>query len=380
MHADKQTYIPVISGKIRSFRIFLASPSDVALERSLAQAVVNQIGSERRFRDLVKLELVSWDASAYRVAMEATLTPQETIRSKLPQPRDCDLVLVIFWSRLGTPLPESFDCKLRNARPCESGSEWEFRDALEGYEQNEKPRIWVYRRRGAPRLAIDSPDLDERIAQWKKVENFFKYFVNDDGAIQNGVNAYESPEDFNRKLELHLRDHLEAMIAKMGHRHMEVSWPLMEAIKTLYYDAVYGQFGIYTHDKLLILFNLIPDYLKERFSIVDDIFYRKVWVWLKNHKSEKKTGLGKLIIKTPPEEDKTLVAAAYIANMDDSEIVDERHFLLALLSEDDSMTVRALHQAMESKKKGSFQKFLEDVTTNRLDYNEATQSLITPMD
>ena len=87
------------------FRIFLASPGDVRDERELARAVIEQIRAERAFRGRVNLEIIAWDQPGAEVAMEAGLTPQEAIKRGLPKPSQCDLVIVILWSRMGTPLP-----------------------------------------------------------------------------------------------------------------------------------------------------------------------------------------------------------------------------------------------------------------------------------
>ena len=49
------------SGKQTLFRIFLASPGDVPHERKLAREVIAHIGSERRFRGRIQLEITAWD-------------------------------------------------------------------------------------------------------------------------------------------------------------------------------------------------------------------------------------------------------------------------------------------------------------------------------
>jgi hypothetical protein len=45
-------------------------------------------------------------------------------------PSECDIVLVIFWSRMGTPLSDEH-CK-PDGTPYHSGTEWEYFDALQG--------------------------------------------------------------------------------------------------------------------------------------------------------------------------------------------------------------------------------------------------------
>ena len=105
------------------YRIFLASPGDVRDERELARAVIEQIRTERAFRGRVDLECIAWDQPGAEVAMEAGLTPQEAIKRGLPKPSECDLVIVILRSRMGTPLPAEYSKPDGTAYL--SGTEWE---------------------------------------------------------------------------------------------------------------------------------------------------------------------------------------------------------------------------------------------------------------
>jgi hypothetical protein len=74
--------------------------------------------------------------------MPANLTPQAAIERGRPKPSECDFVVVILWSRLGTPLPvEGY--RRPNGEQSGSGTEWEYEDALTGDRQ---PDILVYRR------------------------------------------------------------------------------------------------------------------------------------------------------------------------------------------------------------------------------------------
>ena len=92
------------SAKTQVFRIFLASPGDVQDERDLARVVIDQIRHERAFRDRLCIEIIAWD----QLPTDAGLTLQEAIKQGLPKPSECDLVVVIIWSRMGTPLPSAF--------------------------------------------------------------------------------------------------------------------------------------------------------------------------------------------------------------------------------------------------------------------------------
>ena len=93
------------SGRQVRFTVFLASPGDVPLERKLARETIAHVSSERRFRGRIDIDIVAWDQPGAAVAMEAGLTPQEAIAQGLPKPEDCDLAVVVLWSRIGTQLP-----------------------------------------------------------------------------------------------------------------------------------------------------------------------------------------------------------------------------------------------------------------------------------
>lgn len=201
----------ITMANMEPFRIFLASPGDVPLERNLVREAIDHISSERRFRGRLSIEIVAWDQPGTAVAMEAGMTPQEAIALGLPTPDACDLTVVILWSRIGTPLPADFELK-NDGSPYLSGTEWEYLNALSAYQSTGKPAVWVYRRQGAPQLAADDPQLEDKLVQWRKLERFFAAFSNPDGSLAGGFNAYETPDDFRQQFEHHLRNRLDKLL------------------------------------------------------------------------------------------------------------------------------------------------------------------------
>ncbi|MFN2218193.1 MAG: SUMF1/EgtB/PvdO family nonheme iron enzyme [Anaerolineae bacterium] len=195
------------------FRIFLASPGDVRDERELARAVIEQIRLERAFRERVNLEIIAWDQPGVAVAMEAGLTPQEAIKRGLPQPSECDLVVVILWSRMGTPLPAEYTKPDGTAYL--SGTEWEYRDAITAASRFDRPKVWLYRRTQVPDLNLEDPEFDEKRRQWQMVKAFFEALQGQDGSLTGGVNAYRMPDEFRRQFEQHLRDRLTAVVEEL---------------------------------------------------------------------------------------------------------------------------------------------------------------------
>lgn len=199
------------TGKLPRYRIFLASPGDVPLERKLAREAIEHISNERRFRGRIDIDIVAWDQPGAAVAMEAGLTPQQAIAQGLPKPEDCDLTVIVLWSRIGTRLPDDFELK-EDGTPYLSGTEWEYVNALKAYQRNGKPAVWVYRRRGAPQFAVNDPELAAKQDQWQKLETFFTSFTNPDGSLAGGINNYEAPDDFRQQFEHHLRDRLDKLL------------------------------------------------------------------------------------------------------------------------------------------------------------------------
>jgi len=196
---------------LHQFRIFLASPGDVPLERKLAREAITHISNERRFRGRINIEIIAWDQPGAAVAMEAGLTPQDAIAQGLPKPEDCDLAVIILWSRIGTQLPADFELK-QDGSPYLSGTEWEYLNALKGFRINRKPAVWVYRRNGAPKLDLDDPNFESIREQWNKVKQFFTAFTNPNGSLSGGINPYETPDDFRQQFEHHLRDRLDKVL------------------------------------------------------------------------------------------------------------------------------------------------------------------------
>src|SRR5512143_2197838 len=187
----------------RHLRVFLASPGDVADERALALQVLEQLQYDPLLRGQITIEAVAWDKPGAGTPMRATMTPQEAIKQGLPTPAECDIVIVIFWSRMGTPLPA--DWKKPDGSGYLSGTEWEYLNALEAAERQGKPEVLVYRRMERIPLYPDDPNFDANTQQWKRVQQFFHAFENPDGSLRRGYNSYPTPDAFREQLNLHVR-------------------------------------------------------------------------------------------------------------------------------------------------------------------------------
>jgi hypothetical protein len=183
--------------------VFLASPGDVAEERAIAREVMDRLPKDPLLRDKVALDVVSWDGPG-AAAMQASMTPQEAIKQGLKRPSECDVAVVILWSRMGTTLPADWEVKA-DGTPYRSGTEWEYLDALQAAEKTGRPNVLVYRRTAVPNIAINDPERDQKARQWDAVQAFFAEFRNPDGSFKGGYNEYATPSELRDKLEDHIR-------------------------------------------------------------------------------------------------------------------------------------------------------------------------------
>lgn len=193
--------------ELRLIRIFLSSPGDVADERGIARKVIEDLGVDPLLRDKVVVRSIAWDTPSSRTPMLATLTPQEAINRRIAKPSECDIVVVLFWSRMGTPLPCP-EYQKPDGSPFHSGTEWEYLDAVQGANTRPDglPLVVVYRRTEPVMLTIDDPDFERKREQFRLVEAFFDQFDRPDGSISGGYNSYETPDEFRQLFEIDVKE------------------------------------------------------------------------------------------------------------------------------------------------------------------------------
>ena len=184
-----------------TLRVFLSSPGDVEEEREVAREVMKALEGGHLLKDKVRFEVVAWDDAHAAAPMDARATPQASVNRYTGCPADCDLTLVILWSRLGTPLPPGLT--RADGTPYQSGTVWEYEDALAA----DKP-VYIYRRTAKPRIDLDDLEFDDKRAQYEAVKRFFGAFTNRDRSLQSGLNSYADSAAFRGLL----RQHLEAFV------------------------------------------------------------------------------------------------------------------------------------------------------------------------
>jgi len=175
-------------------KVFLSSPGDVAPERKVVLDTIDRFPNRPAFRDKVAFRVVAWDKIGADTPMIANMTPQHAINARLPLPSDCDIVITIFWTRMGTPFVDDDGVEYM------SGTHWELMDALKSPDTIPV----IYQRLEEPQFKIDEHDKRdqyERLRDFFSSEMFYK-----DGLIKSGINVYQDLDDFRVKFETHFEE------------------------------------------------------------------------------------------------------------------------------------------------------------------------------
>jgi len=167
-------------------RAVVASPSDVKPERDSLPAIFEEVNRDTAGPARLHLELSRWETDSYPGFHPEG--PQGLI-DPLLDIQDCDLLIGIFWSKMGTLTPSG-----------KTGTEHEFHTALEGYNRSRRPQIMTYfcERRAAAKA-------DRK--QIARVADFRKAFP-----AKGLYWPYTSVPDFKKLVATHLRNYLREQI------------------------------------------------------------------------------------------------------------------------------------------------------------------------
>lgn len=165
----------------RQFRVFIASPGDVTIERDLIPKVIAEINliiSEIAPEKGVLLDLIRWETHAHPgLGADA----QDVINQQLP---DYDIFIGIMWRRFGTPTSRAG-----------SGTEEEYLRAFEKWRlDNQFPVLFYFSQKN-----ITIPNSLVELEQLRKLVKF-----KEDMSKKGLIWEYNSPEEFGDILRPHL--------------------------------------------------------------------------------------------------------------------------------------------------------------------------------
>lgn len=169
------------------FQVFVASPSDVAEERSLLEGVISQLNQIWSATLGITFELIKWETNVHP---SFSNDPQTTINEQIGV--EYDVFIGIFWGRIGTLTPRSV-----------SGTLEEFARAYSRFTLNKiSPEIMIYFKDAA----IQPSKIDT--TQLQAVKDFRESLTEKGGLYS----MFEDQSGF----ESSLRSHLSALAQKFS--------------------------------------------------------------------------------------------------------------------------------------------------------------------
>lgn len=155
------------------FKVFIASPSDVAHERAIIREVLSRWNNIHSERYNIVLSPVGWETHS---TPEVGDTPQKLLNKQILE--DSDLLIGVFWTRFGTPTEDY-----------ESGTEEE----IEKHIEKGKPTMLYF---------SNKPVIPDSIngEQYEKVKKFKEKYKN-----KSIYNEYSSTEEFQHNLSEHIQ-------------------------------------------------------------------------------------------------------------------------------------------------------------------------------
>lgn len=179
----------------RQFRVFISSPGDVIPERQITKRVIGQLNEE--FAGRAYLIPILWE--------EEPMLASETFQAQIHPPHETEIYIGILWSRIGSPLPETI---LRpDGTRYDSGTAFEFEDAMHGFLGTGEPEILLYRKEGVPTVSLESRELVmDRLDQIDRLQNYIeRWLIGEDGSYIGAFHMFRTEDQFESMIEMHLR-------------------------------------------------------------------------------------------------------------------------------------------------------------------------------
>lgn len=165
--------------QIIQYNIFVASPSDVKVERDSLEEIIKEINLSTANNFGIKLELIRWESHVYP---DFGLSSQEVINKQIND--DYDIFIGIMWSKFGTP-----------TKIAESGTKEEFLRAYEKWKMDEKSMKLMFYFKNSP-IQMENIDFEQI--------QFIRDFKNELGEKGGLYWHYKDTEEFNQLLRIHI--------------------------------------------------------------------------------------------------------------------------------------------------------------------------------
>ena len=198
---------------MREIRVFVSSPADVEHERQRAERVVERLNGQ--YAGLVRLVPIRWEQKFYEA--------RASFQAQIPEAANCDLVIGILWSRLGSELPPEMP-PMPSGEPYPSGTAYEVLTAIEQSREKGRPSVYLFRKTAPAVLPVEDEKGRALVnQQLDRLKAFWERFIKtSEGHFKAGYQEFANPDQFETQLDALLRGWLDERVLKGG----AVVWPI----------------------------------------------------------------------------------------------------------------------------------------------------------
>lgn len=165
-------------------------------ERERVDRVVGILNGD--YLGLLKIEVIRWETRFY--------SAQSSFQDQIVEAAECDLVIGILRSRLGTPLPPNAP-KRADGSGYPSGTAYEIETALAAQQQKQRPQLYMFR--SSERVRFNADCIAEDQQQFAALEAFWRQlFVDENGRFLRAFQSFADTADFEQQLERCIRQWL----------------------------------------------------------------------------------------------------------------------------------------------------------------------------
>lgn len=183
---------------MQKLRIFVASPSDMAVEHAIVRNVATSLKRLADYKDVV-LEVIDWSS-----VVPAMGRPEQVILDQI-MPTSWDIFVGVLWHRFGTS-PGGEDPSTH--KKYLSGTEEEFKTAYRLWQKHGKPRMMMYLcKRNIPPAVLNTTQFD-------RVKSFFSQFDAVDGEHPGLYTTFTT----SRSFEKIFHDNLQGLLIEFGEK------------------------------------------------------------------------------------------------------------------------------------------------------------------
>jgi len=197
---------------MKTIRIFISSPGDVAEEREMARQVVQ--GLRKRYASYFDLQPVLWEY----LPLQADASFQQGVDLVISADHGVDISVFILWSRLGSPLGALI--RKDDGSEYRSGTEREFDLMLKAREATggARPHLLVYTRDDEAgfreRVRLSKPEEKKTLLQQKGLVTTFireEFHDRECGTNVRAYHTFNQATSFSSRLRAHLQGLLDTM-------------------------------------------------------------------------------------------------------------------------------------------------------------------------